>query len=128
MGFEEREVAFEFGVVVAGVRRGLGMEEAGPGGRPRDEAGRDFRLKEGETIRVDFGGKGRGAKAGGGVGDEEAGTEAQHRALFSIKPPPGPGPKASSMGEGATGKGGGLPEGVKAEDLGFDDGEFGEFQ
>ncbi len=139
IGFEERGEAIDFGICLQECRKVVGAEvgkgeKAGKG----KEARRDYGLKEGETIVVDIGRKGR-RKAGGGGEGGSAGAE---KALFSIKPPPGPAEK---------GGGGAMPmlapppsaQEVRAEkrrsrgyepvektaaELGFDDGEFGEFQ
>ncbi|KAL1798658.1 hypothetical protein ACET3X_002695 [Alternaria dauci] len=117
-----------------------------------DEPKRDFSLKAGETISINLGGlKGRRSRSHEGADKSDEGNrKSEQDALFSIKPPPG-------SGGGGGGGGGGpgfLPpppsaKSVKeerrrsrqnfdaatfqppkqtAEDLGFDDGEFGEFQ
>jgi hypothetical protein len=155
MGFEERSEAFDFSIALQDARRVLGFEanpaaNAGPGSRSssssqnsiQDEPKRDFSLKAGETISINLGGlKGRRSRSHEGEKGEE-GQKSEQDALFSIKPPPG---------SGGGGGGGFLPpppsaKSVKeerrrsrqnfemtspkqtAEDLGFDDGEFGEFQ
>ncbi|KAL8692108.1 MAG: hypothetical protein Q9218_002804 [Villophora microphyllina] len=113
----------------------------GVGTRAQDEGQKkDWGLKEGEMIRVEIGGKGVGS---GRSERKREDTNDGGAASFTIKPPP-------SSGEG---RGGGLPflppppsakevkeerrrsrgDGVvpekgSAADLGFDDGEFGEFQ
>jgi hypothetical protein len=155
MGFEERSEAFDFSIALQDSRRVLGFEakptaSAGPGSRSSsksssqaiaEEPKRDFSLKAGETISINLGGlKGRRSRSHEGE-KGEAGQKSEQDALFSIKPPPGSG----------SGSGGFLPpppsaKSVKeerrrsrqmfeasppkqtAEDLGFDDGEFGEFQ
>jgi len=151
VGFEERSEAFDFSVSLQEVRKTLGLEDnAGKHGgkvkqkgEAKEEIKRDFSLKEGETIVVNIGGRAGGKRKenereredhgfGGGMGG------------FSLPPPPG-------SGKGNSGGGGLLPpppsaqevrkqkrlsqtfEPVEpvtqsAEDLGFDDGEFGEFQ
>ncbi|KAF2020027.1 adaptin ear-binding coat-associated protein-like protein 1 [Aaosphaeria arxii CBS 175.79] len=148
MGFEERSEAFDFSIALQDARRVLGIE--GPGNaaaaaggkkvKPQsgaEEPKRDFSLKEGETISINLGGlKGRRQKAEGAAAPADQRSE--HEALFSIAPPPGSG--------GGGGGAGFLPpppsaRSVKEErrrsrqtfeqtpkDLGFDDGEFGEFQ
>jgi len=154
IGFEERSEAFDFSIALQDARRVLGMENPGaaskPGGRSskstvkKEESAekRDFSLKEGETITVNIGGRGRRDR-GGDRGSREDGGGDETQALFSIKPPPG-----SGIGKGG-GSGAGMPflpppptaREVKEErrrsrqhaemtpqDLGFDDGEFGEFQ
>lgn len=155
LGFEERTDAFEFSVALQDVRRTLGLEGGGvpaqgmqrgmrpavpgrnaPAGgaaaaqvQPKSDFKRDFSLKEGETITINIGGRsGKDAATGDGGGEAAGG-------LFSIPPPPGS--KSSGAGAGtvpflppppsaASVKAG---QGKKAaEDFGFDDGEFGEFQ
>ncbi|KAF2734991.1 adaptin ear-binding coat-associated protein 1 NECAP-1 [Polyplosphaeria fusca] len=147
MGFEERSEAFDFSVALQDARRDLGMEKAAPPGRKSqpvaDEPKRDFSLKEGETISINLGGlKARRTKGeGSSPGPSSEMGQSEQAALFSIKPPPGPG--GSSPGGGGMSF---LPpppsaKSVKEErrrsrqtfeqtpaDLGFDDGEFGEFQ
>ncbi|PNS18857.1 Adaptin ear-binding coat-associated protein 2 [Sphaceloma murrayae] len=123
IGFEERGEAMDFGIALADERKVLGMgvgaQEKGRERKDVQEVKRDWGLKEGESIIVEIGGKGRTVRDKVDHGEE-------NKALFSIAPPPG-------------GSGGGLPpppsaSEVKADnkkvaqDLGFDDGEFGEFQ
>lgn len=148
MGFEERSEAFDFSIALQDARRVLGMEGKPTAGRgkvapPVEEPKRDFSLKEGQTISINLGGlKGRRQKPEGSAGSSPSEQKSEQDALFSIKPPPGPG---SGAGLG----GGAMPflppppsaKSVKEErrrsrqtfeqtpkDLGFDDGEFGEFQ
>ncbi len=151
IGFEERSDAVDFSITLQDVRKVTGME-SGPAGlgqkansttTAKQAEKRDFSLKEGETITVSIGSRGRRSREGS---DRTASGQTERDALFSIKPPPGSG--GSAHGEGA------LPlllsppstQGVKAErrrsrtnfpagqeslsaeELGFDDGEFGEFQ
>lgn len=145
IGFEERGEAIDFGICLQECRKVLGVETASEKKsaaktKAEAEVKKDYGLKEGQTIMVDIGRKGR-RKAGdddtgpGGSGGPENG-------FFSIKPPPGPSEK---------GGGGAIPmlapppsaQDVRAEkrrsrsfepvektaaELGFDDGEFGEFQ
>ncbi|KAF2396621.1 adaptin ear-binding coat-associated protein 1 NECAP-1 [Trichodelitschia bisporula] len=141
VGFEERSEAFDFGVVLQDARRGMGMDApagapaAGARGRrapkkEEPEVKRDFRLKEGETITVSIGGKGKREA-------EPAAEGAAGGGLFAIAPPPG---SAGASGGGmpvlapppsaAQVRAGRREGGAKsaAEELGFDDGEFGEFQ
>jgi hypothetical protein len=156
IGFEERPEAFDFGVALQDVRRVLGFDGAqadsagaaaaaagrrGPPGRPTapkpavPEIKRDFSLKDGETITVNIGGKSRIAKGGesGDTGGSSGGS------LFAIPPPPGKSADSSGGGipflppppSASTVKGNTSATGKKqptAEELGFDDGEFGEFQ
>jgi len=143
MGFEERSDAFDFSVALQDLRRTLGMEV--PGGGPARKAGdqkkdeveikRDFSLKEGETITVNLGGRARRSKPE----ETQSTKQSDHDALFSIKPPPGPGgntasampflpppPSARSVKEERRRSRQTFEQ--KPQDFGFDDGEFGEFQ
>jgi hypothetical protein len=142
MGFEERAEAFDFSIALQDARRVLGMDKDTRGGsnnrsksaKAVEEPKRDFSLKEGETISINLGGlKGRRSRpennnlAGGQKNDQDA--------LFSIKPPPGAGggspflpppPSAKSVKEERRRSRQTFEQTPK--DLGFDDGEFGEFQ
>ncbi|KAG9248133.1 hypothetical protein BJ878DRAFT_83281 [Calycina marina] len=134
LGFEERSEAFDFSVSLQEVRKTLGLEAPTSGlqGKKKDEKKeekKDFSLKEGETIVVNIGGRGRRAEKekenmGGGM---EGG--------FSLPPPPPgggllpPPPSAQEVKQQKR-----LSQSLETpppgsiEDLGFDDGEFGEFQ
>jgi hypothetical protein len=153
MGFEERSEAFDFSIALQDARRVLGFEanptaNAGPGSRSssssnqsiQDEPKRDFSLKAGETISINLGGlKSRRSRSHEGEKGEE-GQKSEQDALFSIKPPPGSGggggflpapPSAKSVKEERRRSRQNFemsPPKQTAEDLGFDDGEFGEFQ
>jgi hypothetical protein len=149
IGFEERSEAFDFSVALQEVRKTLGLEVTsglqGQGGTKKKETGggskvkrvvEDFSLKDGETITVNIGGKGRGRRSGGGKDDNGSGFG---EGTFSLPPPPSS--ASSNLGGGL------LPPPPSAqdvkkqkrlsqtielpksiEDMGFDDGEFGEFQ
>lgn len=148
IGFEERGEAIDFGICLQECRRVLGLETvsekktSAAKAKVEAEVKRDYGLKEGETIVVDIGRKGRrkDGDGDGGGGGESRGAE---NALFSIKPPP-PGPSEKVGGgvipmlapppsaqdvraEKRRSRGSEHLEKTPAE-LGFDDGEFGEFQ
>ncbi|KAL6710039.1 hypothetical protein ACN47E_009830 [Coniothyrium glycines] len=106
-----------------------------------EEPKRDFSLKAGETISINLGGlKSRRSRSH----EKQQGSPEQQKseqdALFSIKPPPGsagsaflpPPPSAKSVKEERRRSRQmfeqSSPPKQTAEDLGFDDGEFGEFQ
>ncbi|KAJ4352320.1 uncharacterized protein N0V89_007668 [Didymosphaeria variabile] len=141
MGFEERTEAFDFNIALQDARRALGFEAnpnaAGPGrkaaAKSADEPKRDFSLKEGQTISINLGGlKGRRERREGDNKSPEE-QKSEQDALFSIKPPPGSGggflpppPNAKSVKEERRRSRQSFEP--KPEDLGFDDGEFGEFQ
>lgn len=147
MGFEERSEAFDFSIALQDARRVLGLETGpnaaqAPGrAKPKKEVEdvkRDFSLKEGETISINLGGlKGRRSRPEGEKSPER--QKSEQDALFSIKPPPGSGsspggampflpppPSAKSVKEERRRSRQTFEQ--KPEDLGFDDGEFGEFQ
>lgn len=132
VGFEERSEAFDFSIALQEAQKALGLGAggvSGPNGLQKKkevvEEKKDYSLKEGETITVNLGGKfGRRKPA------EEA--PAADLSSFSLPPPPGPS-ASSSRSSGASF----LPpppsasdfkqEKKSAKDLGFDDGQFGEF-
>ncbi|KAI6713415.1 hypothetical protein PZA11_001386 [Diplocarpon coronariae] len=139
IGFEERSEAFDFSVSLQEVRKTLGLEDNAKygGKKPAKEEKapekKDFSLKEGETITVSIGGRGMGRRnqqkqqqPSGGLGG------------FSLPPPPGggsmgsflpPPPSAQEVkAQKSLGQNSQPPRPEKIEDLGFDDGEFGEFQ
>ena len=146
IGFEERSEAMDFGIALQEAMKVHRMEDATglksqKGSKaaelPQKEVKKDFSLKEGETIYVDIGSKGRRRKAPDITPDKAK----EEQALFSIAPPP--------YVEKGGGDGGVLPFlppppgnpsrrsekrrsrsefGTPAADSGFDDGEFGEFQ
>lgn len=148
IGFEERAEAIDFGITLQEVRKVQGIEvEAGKKGLAGKKAAekelvkekKDFSLKEGETIHVDIGNKGR-RKKGEKVADRDEDNE---RAMFSIAPPPyapkagvggtmpllPPQPSAQDVKTQRRRSRHDVPaQAASASDLGFDDGEFGEFQ
>jgi adaptin ear-binding coat-associated protein 1/2 len=144
MGFEERSEAFDFSIALQDARRVMGMEKNPnanlAGNRSKssksqaEEPKRDFSLKEGETISINLGGlKGRRSRPEGA--SSSARHESEQDALFSIKPPPGsagggaflpPPPSAKSVKEERRRSRQTFEQ--TPQDLGFDDGEFGEFQ
>lgn len=151
MGFEERSEAFDFSIALQDARRVLGFETkptatAGPGARSSkssqkelEEPKRDFSLKEGETISINLGGlKGRRSRSHEGEKSTPEQQRSEQDALFSIKPPPGSGgggflpppPSAKSVKEERRRSRQSFEHSPNPtpQDLGFDDGEFGEFQ
>ncbi|KAF1965246.1 DUF1681-domain-containing protein [Bimuria novae-zelandiae CBS 107.79] len=142
MGFEERTEAFDFNIALQDARRALGFEAnpnaaVAPGRKSTtktvEEPKRDFSLKEGQTISINLGGlKGRRERREGDAKSPEQ-QKSEQDALFSIAPPPGsaggflpPPPSAKSVKEERRRSRQSFEP--KPEDLGFDDGEFGEFQ
>lgn len=153
IGFEERGESIDFGICLQECRKVLGMDGQGDrksalgGGKAKEEVKKDWSLKEGQTIKVDVGTRGRrkdgdvgsGSGSGSGGGSEGEGAKS---ALFSIRPPPGTGdaggggvmpmlappPSASEARANKRRSRGLSPATTQAAQLGFDDGEFGEFQ
>ena len=130
IGFEDRSPAFDFGIAMGEMRKVLEMDGAtkslnASGGQPDSitdpNLKRDFSLKEGQTIHVPVGSKSRRPPT-----KDPAARQEDSAALFSIAPPP------SSTSKSTTDFHPIAPpsavEGPSAKDLGFDDGEFGEFQ
>jgi len=156
IGFEDRGEAIDFGICLQEAQKVLGMEQpdrkgAGDLGTVAKEKAptkRDWSLKEGQTIKVDVGRRGKrkdgiGAdRFGVGKGGGNAAADGEQKALFSIKPPPGTGdciagggtpglappPSASEVRAEKRRSRGFEPPKLDAKDMGFDDGEFGEFQ
>ena len=130
IGFEDRSPALDFNIALAEMRKvlwegGNSANSSGRGdgkGKAVDESNKqDFSLKEGEKIHIQVGGKGRRETP-----IERSGGSNDSAALFSIAPPPSAAAKPQSdfpstaPTSAVTGK--------SAQELGFDDGEFGEFQ
>jgi adaptin ear-binding coat-associated protein 1/2 len=140
IGFEERSEAFDFSVALQEVRKTLGIEDNGKAGgkkvlkedKPPEK--KDFSLKEGETITVNIGGRGMGRRHP----PKEDEQSSKGLSGFSLPPPPGGGglgsflPPPPSAQEIKTQKR--LSQTFEPsrpgsiEDMGFDDGEYGEFQ
>lgn len=148
IGFEERSEALDFSIALQDARRVLGFGShtaaaaaaTGPGARGSkakpalEEPRRDFSLKDGETISINLGGlKGRRSRSREAGATTAGPGKSEQDALFSIRPPPPPPPSAKSVKEERRRsrqlvEAGGPAKQQTAEDLGFDDGEFGEFQ
>ncbi|RDW80693.1 hypothetical protein BP5796_05391 [Coleophoma crateriformis] len=142
IGFEERSEAFDFSVSLQEVRKTLGLENAGmpstgkKAAKPAEPVSekKDFSLKEGETITVSIGGRGMGRRHPPKSEETNQGSGG-----FSLPPPPisggglgsflPPPPSASEVkAQKRLSQNMEMPKAGTMEDLGFDDGEFGEFQ
>lgn len=125
LGFEDRAPALDFNIALGEARKVPGFDGAEQGQRSGgkmtvEEPKQDFSLKEGEKIHISVGPKGRWGVSPG-VRGSEAGGKDDVAALFSIAPPPGSA-KAVVLTQDTS------ANGKSAQELGFDDGEFGEFQ
>lgn len=160
IGFEERSEAFDFGVALQEVRKVQGLDKDTVPAGARRASGKgaveekvpakvDFSLKEGQTITLNIGGRGRrpknrsddsslpppygddsslpppyGGVAPAPIAPPSAGAGGMKTMPFL--PPP---PNAQDMkAQNRRSRQEFVPEPASATDLGFDDGEFGEFQ
>jgi hypothetical protein len=132
IGFEDRSPALDFNIALAEIRKVLGADGAdgaastsgrggaGKGKGMEETSKQDFSLKEGQKIHIQVGSKGRRSSPGvASTGQDE------NTALFSIAPPPAAAKAHNDFPSIAPPSG---VEGKSAQELGFDDGEFGEFQ
>lgn len=143
IGFEERPDAFDFGVALQDARRTLRMEAPGQSGKAAaaqlkkiEEPKRDLSLKDGEMITINIGGSGGKGRRSLGSKGESSGSDG-----FAILPPPPysagkessssflpPPPGTSSARAKRLSREIPKTKEPTAAELGFDDGEFGEFQ
>lgn len=118
LGFEDRAPALDFNIALGEARKVLGLDGNQSGGRGSavvEEPKQDFGLKEGQKIHIQVGSKGRRASPAREQKDDGS-------ALFSIAPPPGAAKSQDGQPNSVS------SDGKSAQELGFDDGEFGEFQ
>ncbi|RFU77516.1 adaptin ear-binding coat-associated 1 [Trichoderma arundinaceum] len=131
IGFEERSDAFDLAVSLQEARRSLGWEAEQSlhtaDAKAKTET-KDYSLKEGETITVNLGGTKFGRRRPQAADDSTSTTSSSaDLQSFALPPPPAAAPGASFS----------LPPPPKTSDvkekrkslknLGFDDGQFGEF-
>ncbi|EHK20836.1 uncharacterized protein TRIVIDRAFT_69655 [Trichoderma virens Gv29-8] len=129
IGFEERSDAFDLAVSLQEARRSLGWEAEqshNPAEAKTKTETKDYSLKEGETITVNLGGTKFGRRRPQHA-DESPSTSSGSADLqsFALPPPPAgaasfslpPPPKTSDVKE----------KRKSLKNLGFDDGQFGEF-
>lgn len=134
IGFEERSEAFDFGVTLQDSNKTL----EGAGGAPQkssaaatkgknDEKPADYSLKEGQTISINIGG--RGAKGGTHRPSQASAGQPENTVPF-LPPPPSAADVKSEMHKDGISAASTIAQKPRtsAKDLGFDDGEFGEFQ
>lgn len=143
IGFEERSDAFDFSVALQEIRKTLGLDVvAGDPRRPAkketdaSKVERDFSLKEGQTITVNLGGKTGKGRRSLGASSSSGSSDAPSSGGFSLPPPPSgqasflpPPPSAQEVkAQKRLSQTQATPAPGSIGDLGFDDGEFGEFQ
>ncbi|PHH59793.1 hypothetical protein CDD81_2560 [Ophiocordyceps australis] len=139
IGFEDRSDSFDFSVALQGARRSLGWDAAGGEAaplaqRPAAAETKDYSLKEGETITINFPASHPGRRR---QQQQQAEPEVTDMSSFVLPPPPGHSPGGSSSKASDSAEAFGLPPPPNADDvkrkrrslreLGFDDGQFGEF-
>ncbi|KJZ72982.1 hypothetical protein HIM_07554 [Hirsutella minnesotensis 3608] len=132
IGFEERSDAFDLAVALQEARRSLGLdakEQNASAAEKAKENVKDYSLKEGETITVSLGKSALGRRRPQQQQQDAPVSDIQS---FALAPPPGPSSNTDASGGGFS-----LPPPPSAEDvkrkrrslrdMGFDDGQFGEF-
>lgn len=137
IGFEERSDAFDFGVTLQDASKTLdnaGGIRASNASLKKDldqEMPKDYSLKEGQTITVNIGGR-AGTKAGltNPTLDTKQASAGQAGDMPFLPPPPSAAEVKSTWNKdpATTSTLQTHNPGPSAKDLGFDDGEFGEFQ
>ena len=138
VGFEDRSEAMDFGIALQEVRRLQGTEEKHPAGAKTEgvDHKKDFSLKAGEMIHVDLGRKARRKEL-----QPTEWVGAGSRVSFPVgPPPPSPGlgigdtsflpppPKPLQAKQERRIPPSNIPPPGTGASVGFDDGEFGEFQ
>jgi len=144
IGFEDRSEAFDFGVALQELKKSVlgstaasslgGANAAAAEKKKKPTEMRDLSLKEGETITINFGGSKFQRKQ---RPKEETSTPSAGGDLsaFSLPPPPGAPTGSSNAGNvflppppppsgSRTSR---AQKRLSAQQLGFDDGQFGEF-
>ncbi|GKU03215.1 hypothetical protein FLAG1_05695 [Fusarium langsethiae] len=128
IGFEERSEAFDLSIALQEARKALGWEgeQSKPDATKEQEEHKDYSLKEGETITVSFGGSKFGRRKQQDSSNTSSGAAGGDLQSFALPPPPAgpsggfslaPPPSANDVKQ----------QKQSAKDLGFDDGQFGEF-
>ncbi|KAF4979750.1 hypothetical protein FZEAL_4107 [Fusarium zealandicum] len=129
VGFEERSEAFDLSIALQEARKALGWEgeQSKPAEDKEKEEHRDYSLKDGETITVSFGGSKFGRRKQQDSSSPAGGSGSGDLQSFALPPPPAgpsggfsllpPPPSAQDVKQ----------QKQSAKDLGFDDGQFGEF-
>ncbi|KAK1759317.1 hypothetical protein QBC47DRAFT_371598 [Echria macrotheca] len=151
IGFEERSEAFDFGVALQEAQRSLSASGAGPSSKEKEKSAKkeegkggaelkDYSLKDGETITVNLSGTrfGRGKTTSSQQRTEKGEEEPKSLSSFALPPPPGTSTTSTLQSSSGAKSPGILPpppsahevrrqKRLSAQELGFDDGQFGEF-
>ncbi len=146
IGFEERPEAFDFAVALQEARKSLGWEgqpsiaggpaSSGKGDSSSKEQVKDYSLKEGETITVNLGSKfgKRRPQQEDEQRQQQQGSQPASLQSFALAPPPSSASPASGGSEGGAGFALAPPSASDTKrkrrslmEMGFDDGQFGEF-
>ena len=146
IGFEERSEAFDFGVALQEAKKVQGIDKDGQlserGRSSRNAASteklpekKDFSLKEGQTIHINLGAKAGRRREGGlePLGEEKAKSLAfdeprGSRSLPFLPPPPYKPDESKTEKRKSRQNFAPVNEPQSAAEMGFDDGEFGDFQ
>jgi hypothetical protein len=135
IGFEDRSDAFDLSVALQEARRGLGLEgdQGKPAAAKKEEETKDYSLKKGETITINLGGTSFGKRRSDQQQQQPSASSSQapvNLQAFALAPPPGASPVSPSGGFSLPPPPGPQSNQARrpsAQDLGFDDGKFGEF-
>ena len=128
VGFEDRSDAFDFGVALQDANKVLGFNPERPANaqsaEEKSQTKTDYSLKEGETIKIELGGR---ARRSVGISSKPPNTVVDgitgSGTMPILAPPPSAKDVRKSMEVSEK-----TPTHQTASDLGFDDGDFGEFQ
>ncbi|KAK3988516.1 adaptin ear-binding coat-associated protein 1 [Cladorrhinum sp. PSN332] len=141
IGFEERSEAFDFGVVLQECGKHLfpSQQPSVPKRteiKEKEEEKRDLGLKEGETITVNLGGTKFGRRVRAVSGANESKAENKPLNSFALSPPPSlnsfalpppPGSGSGAIAPPPNAREARAQKRLSAQQMGFDDGQFGEF-
>ncbi|KAK0718098.1 hypothetical protein B0T26DRAFT_812578 [Lasiosphaeria miniovina] len=130
----ERSEAFDFSIALQEAQKALGFKgkASGCGGQQQQQDKKDYSLKDGETITVNLSGTKFGRRAAARTQEPSPTAGTASLSSFALAPPP------SAAAPAPTSSNAFLPpppsaqeiraqKRMSAQNLGFDDGKFGEF-